>query len=121
VHAQRVEVLHVADRDAIVADVADDLRSGGVACCRGLRAVSRCWCVSCPSDEAIGGLSFDFGQVRTESRHAAAALSRRPFDRCVAAAACGPDAIDATAWSAMARRGPNRPKFGPETSSDGDE
>ena len=58
-HAERIEVLHVAHGDAVVSNVSDDLRRGGVACCRGLRALSRSMCVV-SVDEAGGGLGFDF-------------------------------------------------------------
>ena len=44
------------------------------------RDVERLGGASSPGEEAMGGLFFDFGQVRTESRHAAAALSRRLSD-----------------------------------------
>ena len=50
-----------------------------ISASRGAVTPSRHRCDSCPSDEVVGGLSFDFEAVRTESRDRDA--PRRLFEK----------------------------------------
>jgi hypothetical protein len=45
-----------------------DAGDGAIAASRGAAAPSRHRCASSPGEQVVGGLVFDFGAVRTESR-----------------------------------------------------
>ena len=60
------------------------VRQGAISASRGAAAPSRHRCDSCPSDEAVGGLIFDFERISGEisASCGAAAPSRHRCDSC---------------------------------------